>query len=158
MSPERELPDRIAIRLAALPTHTRTLKRILEQVTEDDYVAALEAFEPDRLLAIVYPLERAFEVLVSFILELAEQGLKLAGVKPESGRKDVLRQLQSAQVISRARCDRLILAYGMRNVVQHQYPDAAPENVYDAAQTVVAELPGFINDYRGWLRRLGYGS
>jgi uncharacterized protein YutE (UPF0331/DUF86 family) len=150
------LPNAIATRLATLPTHVRTLKGILERAPKEEYVAAVEALDPNRLVATVYPLERGFEVLVSFILELAEQGLKLAGIKPERSRKDVLRQLVEASVISRGRCDKLIHVYGLRNVVQHQYPDATPEDLYGGAQTLMTELPGFIGDYRAWMRRLGH--
>lgn len=153
----RRLPAPIKTRPAEARRHALALKAILDGTTVAEYLAAAKTGSPDALVSTVYPLERAFEILASFVVELAEEGLKLAGIVPESSGAKILRQLETAKVISRNRREQLAAIHGVRNEMQHLYPDIRAQAVYGAAGSLLAELGGFFADYASWLRKLGYG-
>jgi uncharacterized protein YutE (UPF0331/DUF86 family) len=151
------LPAPIATRLAETRKHALALKAVLERTTGSNYAAAAAEGSIDALVGTVYPLERAFEILTNFVVELAERGLPLAGETPAPSKVKVLSQLEAAGVISSARRDALDAVYRVRNDMQHMYPDVRAHAVYEAAETLLVELPRFFADYARWLRGLGYG-
>jgi uncharacterized protein YutE (UPF0331/DUF86 family) len=144
-------------RLAATQKHALALKTLLEQTTKEEFVAAAREGSPDALVRHVYPLERVFEILVNFVVELAELGLQAAEIVPDGSSAKVLEQLEKESVISRSRRARLAAIYRARNEMQHAYPDVVAQSTYDAAQSLLAELGGFFADCARWLRKLGYG-
>jgi uncharacterized protein YutE (UPF0331/DUF86 family) len=133
------------------------LKALLERTTREDFVAAAREGSVDALVTKVYPLERAFEILVNFVVELAELGLQLADVVPDGSSAKVLEQLERQGVISKSRRVRLVAIYRARSELQHAYPDVVAPSTYDAAQSLLGELGGFFGDYGRLLRELGYG-
>jgi uncharacterized protein YutE (UPF0331/DUF86 family) len=151
------LPTPIKTRLAETRKHALALKSLLEQTTKEAFVAAAREGSPDALVTKVYPLERPFEILVNFVVELAEHGLRLADIVPDRSSAKVLEQLESAGVISKSRRARLAAMYRARSEMQHAYPDVVAASTYDAAQSLLPELGGFFGDYARWLRELGYG-
>lgn len=153
----RELPAPIKTRLAEARKHALALKTILEGTTEARYLAAARSGSAEALVSTVYPLERAFEILANFVVELAEEGLEVAGIVPDSSGAKVLRQLETAKVISRNRREKLAAIHGVRNEMQHLYPDIRAQTVHGAAAALLHELGGFFADYGSWLRKLGYG-
>lgn len=151
------LPKPIKTRLAETRKHALALKWLLGGITKAQYAAAAKGGSSEELIAFVYPLERAFEILANFVVELSELGLELAGAVPDSSKAKVLQQLEPAGVISKPRRRKLVEIYGVRNEMQHLYPDIRAEAVHDAATELLAELPGFFGDYARWMRELGYG-
>lgn len=159
------LPRNIAVRLADVRPRLEALRYAM-----DTFGAAFpaEAFEsaatggddPEKL-TYVHAVERGFELLEGYIIDLAAAGLQLAGLQePEvqvSG-PETLRRLQAAGVISGERCRRLIGLRRTRNLIVHEYPEVRARLVHEAVEQLVVELPGFLRDYDTWLRRLGYGA
>jgi uncharacterized protein YutE (UPF0331/DUF86 family) len=151
------LPRPIKVRLADIRTHYEALALLLEETPKDRFVEAARGSDPAQLAAHVYPLERAFEILADYAAELNELGLEAAGLTI-ADRPANLRLLVREQVISsvRARIWRGILE--ARNELQHEYPDVRAAGVYEAASTLADDLPAYLRDYVGWLRRLGFGT
>lgn len=83
-------------------------------------MAAAREGSPDALVTHVYPLERAFEILVNFVVELAELGLQVAGIVPDASGAKVLEQLEKERVISKSRRARLAAIYRARNEMQQR--------------------------------------
>jgi hypothetical protein len=94
---------------------------------------------------------------VTFVVELAALGLRLAEIVPEGSSAQVLRQLESERVISKSRRERLAAIYRARSEMQNAYPDVGANATYDAARALLDELAGFFQDYARWVRELGYG-
>jgi uncharacterized protein YutE (UPF0331/DUF86 family) len=151
------LPTPITTRLEETRKHALALKAVLEAKTGADYAAAASDGSIDALVATVYPLERAFEILTNLVVELAEQGLTLSGRVPDGSKVKVLGQLVDAGAIAAGTRDSLVFVYRVRNDMQHMYPDVRAPAVYEAAQRLLAELPRFFGDYARWMRELGYG-
>ena len=120
-------------------------------------MAAVADGSSGSLVTKVYPLERAFEILVNFVVELAELGLRLAEIVPDASSARVLKQLETEGVLSKSRRERLAVIYRARSEMQHAYPDIGAQTTYDAARSLLDELGGFLSDYARWLRQLGYG-
>jgi uncharacterized protein YutE (UPF0331/DUF86 family) len=130
---------------------------MLEETSKQEFAAAVAEGSTEALLTKVYPVERGFEILVNFVVELAELGLQLAGLVPDGSSAKVLGQLETEGVISKSRRERLVAIYRARNEMQHAYPDVVANATYDAAHSLLNELAGFFRDYARWLRELGYG-
>jgi uncharacterized protein YutE (UPF0331/DUF86 family) len=157
MAARPPLPTPIKTRLAETRKHALALKMLLESTTKEDFAAAVADGSADALMAKVYPLERAFEILVNLVVELAELGLQLAEIVPDASSAKVLKQLESEGVVSKSRRERLAAIYRARSEMQHAYPDVGAHATYEAAQSLFDELGGFFGDYARWLRELGYG-
>jgi hypothetical protein len=151
------LPRPVKTRLADARKHVLALKALLERTTKDEFVVAVRDGSPELLVATVYPLERSFEILVNYVVELSELGLQVADVVPDGSSAKVLQQLERESVISKSRSARLAAVYRARSEMQHAYPDVVAAFTYDAARTLLDELAGFFRDYARWMRKLGYG-
>jgi uncharacterized protein YutE (UPF0331/DUF86 family) len=152
------LPTPIKTRLSETRKHALALKKLLEDTSKQEFIAAVADGSTDALLTKVYPLERAFEILVNFVVELAELGLQVAEIVPDGSSTKVLQQLETEGVISKSRRERLVAIYRARNEMQHAYPDVGANATYDAARSLLDELAGYFRDYARWLRELGYGG
>ena len=157
MTSRPSLPNPIKTRLAETRKHALALKALLEATTKEEFAAAVADGSPEALTTKVYPLERAFEILVNFVVELSELGLQLANVVPDVSSAKVLKQLENEGVLAKARRERLASIYRARSQMQHGYPDVRTIATYDAARSLLDELGGFFNDYARWLRKLGHG-
>ena len=129
----------------------------LERISLDDYGQALRRRDAEGLTTAAYPVERPFEIIDNYAIELSRLGLELAGLDSGGSGPAILARLRIAGVISAARCERLTRIHAQRNELQHEYPDARAALVYEAAQLQVAEMPGFFRDYAAWMRKLGFG-
>ena len=152
----KPLPRSIARRIIELPPHVRALRENLESITLADYRDALLNKTSADLNTSVYPLERPFEIVDNILLELAEEGLAAAEKATGPDRPSDLRRLRDLHVISAARCERLVNAHRARNDAQHEYIDVDPKIVYEAASVLSDEALGFLRDYVGWLRGVGF--
>lgn len=154
----RSLPRDIRVRLADAHSHYRALVLALDQIARADYESALRTREAGALTRNAYPLERPFEILDNYVIELARLGLDLAGRDSTGSALSILRRLSAEDVISETRREKLADVHDRRNELQHEYPDARAAEIYDAARVLVAELPGFFRDYAAWMRGLGFGE
>lgn len=161
----RKLPKAILVRLADLRRHLDALRHAMAGFGNDFdlefFAAASASDDPDELVR-AYAVERPFELLDNYVIELAVAGLVEAriyqpGSAPSSGIA-VLRAVRDVGVISAERCTRLERIHRVRTDVQHAYPDVRAHAVHEAAHLLVVELPGFVRDYQGWLRKLGFGK
>ena len=153
----RSLPREIRLRLTDTRSHYRALAFALEQVSVEDYELALRDRTAEALTKYVYPIERPFEILSNYVIELTRMGLELANRDSTGAGPAMLERLRVEGVISEQRRAKLKYIHDQRNELQHEYPDARGALVYDAAKVQVAELPGFFRDYAAWMRRLGFG-
>ena len=153
----RPLPRKIKVRLADTRRHYRALVLGLDTVSADEFARAAREGDTESLTRTVYPIERAFEVVVNYVAELVALWLAEAGLPASSGPDD-LRRLEAEGVIARARRDNLTRIHRVRNELAHEYPDVRARSVYEAAQLLAAELPGFFREYAAWMRKLGFGQ
>ena len=154
----RKLPRDIRLRLADAGSHYRALGLALDEISAADYEQALRTRDAAALTRHAYPIERSFEILDNYVIELARLGLDAAGKDSTGSAPAVLQRLRAESVISEARRGKLSDVNDRRNELQHEYPDARAALVYEAAQVLAAELPGFFRDYAAWLRKLGFGE
>lgn len=154
----RRLPREIRVRLADAGSHYRALALALERISSTEYEQALATREAEALTSHAYPIERPFEILDNYVGELARLGLDAAGKDSTGTAPTILKRLHAEGVISEARRKKLRDVHDRRNELQHEYPDARAALVYEDAQTLVAELPGFFRDYAKWMRELGFGE
>jgi uncharacterized protein YutE (UPF0331/DUF86 family) len=144
------LPPAVRTRLRDIPRHLRALRSILASIDEDGYSAAAKSSDPSILAREVYPLERACEILVGYVVELAQAGVEAAELEPQDAVRN-LRILADHGAIARARAERLIEVHRTRNAMVHQYPDVRARTVYEAAEALDAEIAPFVRDYTPWL-------
>lgn len=154
---DRQLPREIKVRLADVRRHYEAAALALEQSSRDEFTGAARLADPARLARSVYPVERGFEILCNCVAELSELGLREAGIEP-GDRPTNLRLLERESVIGAERRRKLRAALDARNDLQHEYPDVRASGMHQAAEDLVAELPGYLADFVAWLRRLGFGS
>lgn len=145
-------------RLKDIRRHYRALTDVMAEFGADfdldDFAAASRSEDPGELNA-VKAAERGLDTLYNYIAELTALGLELArrrdrGEEPNAARD--LRRLRDCDVISGQRCDRLQRVREIRRLMVHEYTDASAEQVHEAVVALVAELPGFIDSYRRWVR------
>ena len=137
-------------RLADTRSHYRALVLALERISAADYEQALATRDADALTQHAYPLERPFEILDNYIVELARLGLDAAGADSTGTAPAILKRLHAEGVISESRRKKLTDVHHRRNELQHE--DAGAALVYEAARLLADELPGFFRDYAKWMR------
>jgi len=159
VSAGRPLPREIATRLADLRRHYEALQHALDGVDAAAFAAAARARDPGEL-GRAYVIERPFELLANYVVELAREGLEAAGLLERGaavGGAECLRALAEHRGVSAARAGRLLIVHRARNDLQHEYPGARSQATWEAARLLADELPGFLRDYARWLRSLGFG-
>lgn len=137
--------------------HYEALALALERTSLEEFTQAARTDDPEALVRVVYPIERGFEILCNYAAELAERGLREAGLAPRD-RAASLRLLEREGVISAGTRRKLRGALEARNDLQHAYPDVRAAGIHGAAGDLVTELPNFLRAYVAWLRRLGFGG
>jgi uncharacterized protein YutE (UPF0331/DUF86 family) len=152
-------PRPIRTRLADVPRHYKALGYALEQFeSEDAYVAAATSTDPKEL-ARVYAVERPFELLENYVIELAHRGLVEAGAiaaaDSTTGRED-LRSLAASGVLTTTLGDRLMELHDLRNQLVHDYPDVKAHRLYAAATALLPLVREFMARYLTWLADLGF--
>jgi uncharacterized protein YutE (UPF0331/DUF86 family) len=148
----------IRTRLTDVPRHYKALGYALEQfASEDEYVEAASSKDP-RELARAYAVERPFELLENYVIELAHRGLVETGAigaeDSTSGRED-LRSLAELGVITKSLRDRLVRLHELRNQLVHEYPDVKAHRLYEAAIAFLPVVHEFMARYLTWLADLG---
>jgi uncharacterized protein YutE (UPF0331/DUF86 family) len=153
------LPLEIRVRLVEIPRHYRALGYALEGFADaDDYGGAAASDDPEQLIR-AYTVERPFELLETYLIELAQRGLVAAGVHPsgaeQTGRR-ALRLLGEHDVIPATLCDRLIEMHDLRNQLVHEYPDLRATKLFVAAGRLLPLVQQFVRRYLAWMDELGY--
>jgi uncharacterized protein YutE (UPF0331/DUF86 family) len=152
-------PRPIRTRLADVPRHYKALGYALEQFeSEEAYVAAATSTDP-RELGRAYAVERPFELLENYVIELAHLGLiesgALAAADSTTGRED-LRSLAESGVITKTLRDRLVDLHELRNQLVHEYPDVKAHRLYATATALLPLVREFMARYLAWLADLGF--
>jgi uncharacterized protein YutE (UPF0331/DUF86 family) len=152
-------PRPIRTRLADVPRHYKALGYALEQLgSEEAYVAAATSTDP-RELARAYAVERPFELLENYVIELAHRGLvesgAIAAAESTTGRED-LRSLAADGVITKTLRDRLVELHDLRNQLVHEYPDVKAHRLHAAATAFLPLVREFMSRYLTWLADLGF--
>lgn len=156
MPPGDPLPRQVRVRLVDARSHFHALALALERTSREEYGRALATRDAEGLATHAYPVERPFEILTNYMIELARMGLDLAGKDSTGAAPAILDRLRAERVITERRRRTLKHVHEQRNELQHEYPDARAGLVYDAAVALVSELPGFFRDYGAWMRALGF--
>ena len=91
----RTLPREIRVRLADARSHYRALVLALDQISAAEYEDALKTREAEALTGYAYPLERPFEILDNYVVELARAGLEVAGKDSTGTASAVLTRLHA---------------------------------------------------------------
>jgi uncharacterized protein YutE (UPF0331/DUF86 family) len=144
------LPIDVRARLRDIPRHLRALQSLLATTDEDRYSDAARSSDPDVLTRDVYPLERAFEIIGNYVVELAKSAVELIGLEPQDGVSN-LRRLADEGALSRSRAAQLIDVHRTRNNLTHQYPDVHARMVFEAAEILERETGPFLRDLTRWL-------
>jgi uncharacterized protein YutE (UPF0331/DUF86 family) len=151
--PSREdlmrLPVHVRARLRDIPRHLRALQSLLATTDEHRYSDAARSSDPDVLTRDVYPLERAFEIIGNYVVELAKSAIEVIGLEPQDAVLN-LRRLADEGAISRSRAERLIDVHRTRNNLTHQYPDVRARMVFEAAENLEREVGPFLRNFTPW--------
>jgi uncharacterized protein YutE (UPF0331/DUF86 family) len=104
----------------------------------------------------VQAVERALGRVQNYVGELAEAGIKLAGLsRPAdshgSSAQQAFEALRDAKIISRGLCGRLVQAHGARTRIEHSYVQTPAGDVHRAAILVRDAARDFISRYRAWI-------
>jgi uncharacterized protein YutE (UPF0331/DUF86 family) len=155
----RPLPREIRIRLVDVPRHLRALEFALEQFEDEDEFAEAARSKDPRELGSVYAVERPFELLDNYNVELARRGLIeacLRRVDDDATAKSNFWLLADGGVIPKTLADRLIDVHELRNQLAHEYPDVRARQVYEAAYALRAAVAPFFDALLKWLARPGF--
>jgi uncharacterized protein YutE (UPF0331/DUF86 family) len=144
------LPTEVRTRLRDIPRHLRALQSLLASTNEEPYAAAARSTDPDVLTRDVYPLERAFEILGNYVVELAKSGVEAIGAGPKDAVRD-LQTLAAEGATTPSRAARLIEVHRTRNNLAHRYPDIRGRMIFEAAGILETELGPFLRDYTRWM-------
>ena len=155
---QRLIALRIVTRMRDIPRHEATLDLAIaafgERFDEARFVEAAVSKDPAQLL-LVYGVQSGFENLQNHLAGLARAALELVGelstAEPPNTARD-LRRLERLGVITRARCDTVISFQRLRNGLQHEYAETAPEELHAAVVLLRGEFRGFLSDYQRWLK------
>jgi uncharacterized protein YutE (UPF0331/DUF86 family) len=155
----KPLPREFRLRLVDVPRHLRALEFALEQFDdEDDFAEAARSKDP-RELGRVYAVERPFELLDNYNVELARLGLVEAGLRAvddTATAKSNFWLLADGGVIPKTLADRLIDVHELRNQLAHEYPDVRARQVYEAAHALRAAVAPYYDALVKWLASLGF--
>lgn len=144
------LPVDVRARLRDIPRHLRALQSVLATTDEGRYSDTARSSDPDVLTRDVYPLERAFEIIGNYVVELARSGVEVIGLEPQNAVLN-LRRLADEGATSRSRAQQLIDVHRTRNNLTHQYPDVRARMVFEAAGILEREVGPFLRDFTPWL-------
>jgi uncharacterized protein YutE (UPF0331/DUF86 family) len=154
-APGVAVPAPIAQRLSGLAPALRTLQLALGKVSPSDYKDGVHSRDPGKLIEIVYPLERSFEVVSNYITELTGLALKELSTAPVDGIRD-LEALAGEGVITKQLAEQLADIHRARNDITHEYPDVRASIIYPACEELSRLVHPFLRSYLRWLREIGY--
>lgn len=154
-TPGVPVPVPIAQRLRGFVPALQTLQLLLREVSYDDYENGLHSRDPVVLKETVLPLERAFEIVDNFIVELTGLALKELGIASTDGIRE-LEALAGEGLITKRLAEQLADIHRARNSLTHDYPDVRASIVYPACQEAAKLVLPFSRSYMRWLGEIGY--
>ncbi len=104
----------------------------------------------------VQAVERALGRVQNYVAELADAGVKLAGVpRPKDSHGSPAQQafeaMRDAKVINSSLCRRLVQAQNARTRIEHSYVQTPAGDVHRAAILVRDAARDFVGSYRAWI-------
>jgi hypothetical protein len=121
----------------------------------DVFVRAYESDDPATINAAT-AVEGSFGHVVNWLKQIADFGyhelLRLGRIERSDGRP--IDGLVEAQILPASDRDRLMALVQLRNRLQHDYPEVAPEEVHDAVLRTLELLPGLLRHYGQMLKRI----
>jgi hypothetical protein len=144
------LPADVKQRLAELPHHVHALQSLVEQIDEDRFAQTAAHPDATALLTVVYPLERAVEVVDRYVCDLAASAIRCGGLMVERPDEN-LRRLPMIGVTSRRRAEFLLSVHHARERLERPPDAAARRNLARAAAVLAREAMPFLGDCTAWL-------
>jgi hypothetical protein len=121
----------------------------------DVFVSAYESGDPATINAAT-AVEGNLGHIVNWLKQIADFGyhelLRLDRIEKIDGRP--IDGLVKAEILSAADSDRLLQLVQVRNRLQHDYPEVAPEEIHDGVRRTLDLLPGLLGRYGQMLKRI----
>jgi len=144
-------------RLDRIPRYRSALLESMSHFGDDfdpeDFVVAYRSSDPVTINAAT-AVEGSLGHLVNWLKQIADFGyhelVRLDRIEKGDGRPlDVLVEQDIILASDRERLTRLV---ALRNRLQHDYPEVAPQEIHSAVQEVLELLPGLLGRYREMLK------
>lgn len=121
----------------------------------DVFISAYESGDPATINAAT-AVEGNLGHIVNWLKQIADFGyhelLRLDRIEKNDGRP--IDGLVKAEILSAADRDRLVQLVQVRNRLQHDYPEVAPEEIHDGVLRTLELLPGLLGRYGQMLKRI----
>jgi hypothetical protein len=146
--------------LEDLPRQYAALEHAMASFREDfdlqQFKAAYNTAEDMDAYNRVQAVERALGRVQNYVGELAEAGVKLAGLpRPADAHRSsteiAFEAVRDAKIISASLCRRLVQAQNARTRIEHSYVPTPAGDVHRAAILVRDAARDFIGSYRDWI-------
>lgn len=154
------LVEKAEARLRRLAPERRALEAAVFAVSESgDLQEFVEAFDGsnDERLNKSRAVERNFEVIHNYLVEIIRYGLELGGELQRSDQANAPRDVRAIQrlgVIDRRHADALVQLHEVRSGLQHWYPDVVGTEVHAAVTQLLASLGYLERNLRAWFNAL----
>jgi len=154
------LQEKAEARLRRLGPERRALEAAVFAVSADvdlqEFVDAFNSASDERLNQ-SRAVERNFEIIHNYLLEIIRIGLELQGELQHSDRANAPRDVRTIQrlgVVDRRNADLLIKLHEVRSGLQHWYPDIVGTEVHSAVTDLLASL-GYLERILGaWINEM----
>ena len=151
------LEVKLRTRLDRLPRERRTLVRSLAAISADNDLQALvdasNAVDEDTINR-VRAIERNFEVLHNFLVEIIRLGLELDGSRrhdaPANAPRDI-DELRRSGVLTAVQAKTLVRMHEVRSGLQHWYPDMVGPELHQAVTDLLASLTPITQALTRWI-------
>jgi uncharacterized protein YutE (UPF0331/DUF86 family) len=156
-SDREALETKLRARLDRLPGERRTLVRALAAISPDnDLQALVDAFNSsnDDTINRVRAVERNFEVLHNFLVEIVRLGLELDGSRRHDAAANAPRdidELRRRGVLSATQAKTLLRMHEVRSGLQHWYPDMVGPEAHQAVTDLLATLTPITQSLKRWI-------
>ena len=147
---------KLAARLDRLPRERRMLIAALASISPDNDLGALvDAYNSadDDAVNRVRMVERNFEVIHNFVVEIIRYGLELDGTRDHSAPLNAPRdidELRRRKILTSEQARTLTRVHEVRSGLQHWYPDMIGPEIHQASADLLAQLASIIQRLRNW--------
>ena len=130
---------------------TRKLERLESRVAElrSWPLGTVEEFAANRL--VVSAVERALQVCVEIVIDVAERLLAVMEVTPAETAAENLRKLEGLGVVAAAQT--YVRMVQFRNLLVHRYDDVAPAILYGIAREHLGDFEEFSREVKAYTGR-----
>jgi hypothetical protein len=155
------LREKAEARLRRLGPERRALEAAVFAVSPEvdlqEFVDAFNAASDERLNQ-TRAVERNFEIIHNYLVEIIRFGLELSGELQRSDRANAPRDVRTIQrlgIVDRRHADLLIKLHEVRSGLQHWYPDIVGTEVHAAVEDLLGSLGYLERTLRAWHEGLG---